>query len=150
MAIEKNLFRAGVLSGGFWGVFTGFFSYLFLSLNRNDVTSYLNSSGTSGTEHVAFQTFAFVLVVALIIMGIMGGIIISIIFERTGHLFNNIGANKRGIILGFVFGLLFVFVYPFPGIINDIGDIAISITSGYFLSSFYRIFSKKILMQKKR
>ncbi|MHB8360512.1 MAG: hypothetical protein ACYDDC_01755, partial [Thermoplasmataceae archaeon] len=96
-----------------------------------------------------FQTFAFVLVVALIIMGIMGGIIISIIFERTGHLFSNIGPNKRGMILGIVFGLLFVFIYPFPGIINDIGDIAISITSGYFLSSFYRIFSRNILMQKK-
>jgi hypothetical protein len=146
MAISRSLFRAGILSGGFWGVFTGFFSYLILSLNRSQVTTFLDSSGTSPAP--SFQTFAFVLVIALIILGLMGGIIISIIFERTGQLFGKLSASKRGIILGIIFGLLFVLIYPFPGDISDIGYILISALSGYFLASFYLRFSRRYDAQK--
>lgn len=141
MAISKSLFRAGILSGGFWGVFTGFFSYLILSLNRSQVTTFLDSSGTS--QAPSFQTFAFVLVIAMIILGLMGGIIISIIFERTGQLFGKLSPSKRGIILGTIFGLLFVLIYPFSEDISDIGYILISALSGYFLASFYLRFSRR-------
>ena len=148
MAISRSLFRAGILSGGFWGVFTGFFSYLILSLNRSQVTTFLNSSGTLPAPAPSFQTFAFVLVIALIILGLMGGVIISIIFERTGQLFGKLSPGKRGIILGIIFGLLFVLIYPFSGDISDIGYILISALSGYFMASFYLRLSRRYDAQK--
>lgn len=148
MAIERNLLRAGIISGGFWGVFTGFFSYLILSLNRTQVTAFLISSGNPKNP-IAFQTFAFALVVVLITLGICGGIVFSVIFDKSAILFGKLSPNKRGLILGIVFGLVFILIYPFPGEISDIGYILISAASGYFLSSFYARFTRNVPIPKK-